>query len=276
MIYERKVWRYIFIILVNKGLLQKSTVIVTTAIINGFRQQFAAAIHPTAGDSGKLMFNRYVRLYGFHTGSCEIRILCHPQIPAVYEVQPVRILPVNFTWKLLTGLLLITFPAACTIAHLREKGHIKEHSLKIIHGIHFREAGLHILPVLRIVRTDNSISSALKIFSMPVFTHHLSLCRNQSPGWMLFICPVIKNLRKVRNYGNSVFMTGFHHITKKIIPFKSPVHPSDLCRIVAQSGMRLALYHRSLNACILQGFHILLHIDFGKKLRIPVINMHVH
>ncbi len=222
------------------------------------------------------MLNRYVRLYGFHTGSCEIRILCHPQVPAVYEVQPVRILPVHFTREFLTGLLLIAFPAARTVAHLREKGHIKEHSLKIIHGVHFGKTRLHIFPVLRIVRADNSIASALEIFPMAILAHHLSFCRDQSPGRMLFICPVIKNLRKVSNHGNAVFMTGFHHITKEIIPLKPPVHPSDLRRIVAQSGMRLSLYHCSLNACILQGFHVLLHIDFGKKLRIPVINMHVH
>ena len=261
MIYERKIRGDIFVVFINKGLLQKSSVIISSAVINGFRQQFTAAIHPAAGDSGKLVFNRYVRLYGLYTGCRKIRIFCHPQIPAVYEIQPVRILPVNFTWKLLTGLLLITFPAACTIAHLREKGHVQKHPFKIIHGVHFCQTGFHVLPVFRIIRADNSISSALKIFTGAILPHHLSFCRNQSPGWMFFISPVIKDLCKIGDYRNPIFVTGLDHIAKEIIPLKSPVHPSDLRRIIAQSGMRLSLHHCSLNACILQGFHILLHID---------------
>ena len=261
MIYKRKIRRNILIIFIDKGLLQKTAVIIAPCIVNRFHDILCASVDPGARDPGELMLYCYMRLHCFDTVCGKGGIFRNPLISLIDIRKPFIILPVDLSGKLSSGLIHIFPAAAWTIAHFREKGHIQKHAFKVIQGIHFCQTVLHILSVTGIVRADNTVSSGLKVAHPPILPHSLSVPCHKSPFRMRLVCPVIKDLCKIRDHGDSVLMTFLYHGSEEIKSLQTGVHPSRLRRIISQSCMRPSLHHSRLDPRILQCVHILINID---------------
>ena len=222
------------------------------------------------------MLHRHLRLHCLDTSRRKSCKVCDPQILLMHVFQPVRVLPVNDTRQLFSGLTQIALPTARAVTGLREECHIEKHAFKVVHCIHLGQTVLHILTVSRIVRADDAVAPGFEIITSAVLTHIFAIRGNKPPFRMILICPVVENLGKISDDCNAVLMALFYHRPEEIESLQTLMHPADLCRIIGKPCVRTPLYHRCLYPGILQGVYIFININFAQKLFIPVIDVHIH
>ena len=134
-VYKRQVGRDVPVIFVDKGLLQKTAVIVPAGVGYLIGNPFGAGMNPTGSNHGHLVFDGALRVYVFNTFCSEGGKFGHPFFPTQLPVSIVRILPVHFSWQFSSGFFVVAFPAGRTVAHIRPEGHVQKHPFKVIHGV---------------------------------------------------------------------------------------------------------------------------------------------